>query len=328
MKSLDNNNAATKKSALLYDTDFKCAYLKPVFWMTWLAIFFQFILLFMPAIIHEQFAKILGSLAYKSNKKRRNIAATNLGLCFPGQTEETLQNTIENNFRHQARSVLHYGLIWWAPRFWLNRRIRVNGEEHIRNSLDNQRSVIIMAAHSYGLEAAVSATSMRYPVSGPFNPMKNKLIDWFVAKGRARFGTHIYMRESGLRPIIKDVRAGSVMFYLPDEDLGLDRSIFCNFFGVKKATVPVLGRLAKSCNADVIPCIACYDLEKHQYVVHYLPKLDNFPVGDDEQDSQLMNDELEKLIKICPEQYFWTMKLFKTRPQGESAFYQQQHKDG
>ncbi len=293
----------------------------PEYWFTWVLIVFLYFLFLMPTMIHEQFAKILGALAYKFNKKRRNISKVNLGLCFPERSEGELQKTVKRNFRHQARSILHYGLIWWASQSVLNKRIRIEGEENIRSSLNNQKSVIVMAAHSYGLEAAVAATSIRYPISGPFNPIKNKLIDWFIAKGRARHGARIYTRESGLRPIIKDVRAGCVMFYLPDEDLGPDRSIFSSFFGIQKATVPVLGRLAKSCNADVIPCIACYDGENEQYVIHYLPKLENFPSGDDYRDSQAMNNELESLIKICSEQYFWTMKLFKTRPQGESRLY-------
>jgi len=308
-------------SALLYDTRFKAVYLMPAYWTTWLAVFFLFLIMFLPAFMQDAIANALGDLARNVNKKRRRIARVNIDLCFPELQLEEKKQMLRKSFRHQARSILNYGLIWWAPKAVLKKRIIVTGQENIEKSLKNNRAVIFMTAHSMGLEAAVSAITMRYPVTGPFNPMKNKLIDWFVARGRARHGTLIYTRDSGLRPIIKDVRAGCAMFYLPDEDLGKDRCIFAPFFGNQKASVPVLGRLSKTTNADVLPCISCYDEIRRQYQIHVLPAIKNFPCGDDYEDAAVMNKSLEEIINICPSQYFWIMKLFKTRPEGEASFY-------
>ena len=309
------------QSALVYDSRFKLEYLKPMYWGTWLTFLFLLIILLLPVALQDALANKLGDLFRNINSKRRRIARKNIELCFPELDDEEKKELIRKNFRHHARSVLNYGLIWWAPEFILKKRIVFNGQENIEASLGSGRSVIFMAAHSLGLEAAVSVATMNYPLSGPFNPMKNKLVDWMVARGRSRHSAIIYARNAGLRPIIKDVRAGCAMFYLPDEDLGAERSIFASFFGVEKATVPVLGRLAKSCKADVLPCMACYDEKNHQYVIHILPALKDFPRGDDLVDSQLMNQALEEIIRICPAQYFWAMKLFKTRPEGEARLY-------
>lgn len=309
------------KSALLYDTRFKIDYLKPGYFSTWLQLLLLFILLLMPAFVQDFIANRLGDFARKSNSKRRRIARKNIDLCFPGLDEASKKQMLLRNFRHQARSIVHYGLIWWAPKFVLRRRIQIVGEEYLDEIRSRGNQVIIMAAHSLALEAAVSATTMRHRASGPFNPMKNRLVDWFVARGRSRFGSYVYSRDVGLRPIIKDVRAGCLMFYLPDEDLGKERSIFAPLYGVQKATVPVLGRLAKSCKAEVIPCMTCYDETTRKYIVHYLPPMQDFPQGNDLEDTTRMNQALEEAIAICPEQYFWTMKLFKTRPEGEKSFY-------
>lgn len=309
------------KSSLVYDTSFKLAYLKPEYWGVWVSIVFLWLFMFLPGSLLDGMANKLGDLIRSINKKRRRIARKNIDLCFPELDDEEKKELIRRNFRHQARSILYYGIIWWAPKFILKKRIVFQGQENIEASLNNDRSVIFMAAHSLGLEAAVSAATMSYPSSGPFNPMKNKLVDWFVAKGRSRHGGILYTREAGLRPIIKDVRGGCTMFYLPDEDLGAERSIFAPFFGIEKASVPVLGRLAKSCRADVLPCMACYDEEKHRYNIHILPALKDFPTGDDYEDTLVMNKSLEEIIRLCPSQYFWIMKLFKTRPDGEPKLY-------
>lgn len=309
------------KSKLVYKAEFQWSFLKPAYWGNWLSVIFLYLLFLLPDRITCLVANLLGDLARTINNKRYSIAKTNIQLCFPELSDAEKTEMIKQNFRAQMRSVLRYGMIWWSSRKALEKKIIIKGQEHIENSLQQGRSVIVMTSHSVGLEMAVSAITMRYPISGPFKVLKNPLTNWLVAKGRTRFGTIIYSRDAGLRPIIKDVQAGQLMFYLPDEDLGKDRSIFVPMFNVQKATVPVLGRLAKSCQADVLPCISCYDQVQRKYIVHVLPPLENFPRGDDMQDATRMNQAIEETVRICPKEYFWTLRLFRTRPEGEQRFY-------
>lgn len=314
-------NTSAGSSKLLYQVKFKWQYLMPRFWATWFIVMILFWVNLLPAVIVDMLAYLLGDIARNMTSKRRRIARKNIQMCFSKYTLEGRKRMLRQVFRSEIRSVLHYGLIWWGSRSRLNKRIVIQGQEHIDASLSAGKAVILMTSHSAGLEMAVSAITLRYPVSGPFKVLKNPVINYLVARGRARFGTLLYSREAGLRPIIKDVRHGRLMFYLPDEDLGKDRSIFVPFFGVEKATVPVLGRLAKTCNADVLPCISCYDEALHKYIVHVLPPLEDFPQGDDAVDATRMNLAIEQSVCLCPEQYFWTLRIFRTRPEGEQRFY-------
>lgn len=315
------NNSTVGTSPLVFSNNFSIGFLRPHYWPTWLSLAFLFAVNLLPAAWVDAIANILGDLARNINQKRRRIARKNLELVFPDLTNNERKALLRQHFHAQMRSVIHLGMFWWSPTSSLNKRIEVLGKEYIDQSLAKGKAVIVMTSHSVGLEAAVSAITMRYPVSGPFKKMKNPVTNYFLAKGRTRFGTIIYSREAGLRPIIKDVRAGNIMFYLPDEDLGKDRSIFVPFFNVQKATIPVLGRLAKTCNADVLPCISCYDVSQHKYKIHILPALTDFPAEDDVLDATRMNQAIEKTVKLCPAQYFWTLRIFRTRPEGEKRFY-------
>jgi lauroyl-KDO2-lipid IV(A) myristoyltransferase len=308
-------------SPLVYDTVFQWRYLKPVYWPSWLAALLLWSLMLLPAAVTDGLGSLLGDLARNMNRKRRRIARKNLQLSFPELSEQQHKDLLCQTFRAQMRSVLHYGLFWWAPRRLLEKRIIIKGVEHIEASRRAGKNIIIMTSHSVGLEAAVSAITMRYPVSGPFKVMRNPVINWLVARGRSRFDALIYTREAGLRPIIRDARAGRVLFYLPDEDLGPKRSIFVPLFGVPKATIPVLGRLAKNCKADVLPCISCYDATQRKYVVHVLSALKDFPQGDDVIDATTMNRAIEQTIALCPAEYFWSLRIYRTRPEGEQRFY-------
>jgi lauroyl-KDO2-lipid IV(A) myristoyltransferase len=121
--------------------------------------------------------------------------------------------------------------------------------------------------------------------------------------------------------LIRETRAGKVLIYLADEDLGLASSIFAPFFGVPKASIPVLGRMTKACNAVVLPCVSCYDPKLRKYRVKMLPAIEDFPTGDDSIDAAAMNRAIEKTVLECPTQYLWTFRYFQTRPEGEAPVY-------
>lgn len=131
----------------------------------------------------------------------------------------------------------------------------------------------------------------------------------------------MYAREQGLRPVLRAIRGGRDFYYLADEDLGPQHTVFAPFFGIEKATVPALGRLAQMSAAKVIPAMGIYDVDKDQYALVLAKPLEDFPQGEELADTTQMNQALEALIRRYPEQYLWTQKLFKTRPERETPPY-------
>jgi lauroyl-KDO2-lipid IV(A) myristoyltransferase len=297
----------------------------PRYWVTWIGLGLFFTVTVLPMPVLDWLGCRLGGLAAKKNKKRFNIVKTNLSLCFPGRSSVEIESMAKQHFQAQFRSLLHYSILWWLPTFLLRRRIQTSGFEQIADYQQQGKQIIILLSHSVGLDFAVAAISMGYPSTGPYKAMRNPVIDWKIANGRLRFGSKfgskLLTREDGLKPLIRETRAGKVLIYLADEDLGAKNSIFVPFFGIQKATIPMLGRLAKSCDAVVLPCISCYEVESRRYSIRLLPRIEGLPSGNDETDSASMNKAIEQTIEQCPVQYLWTLRYFQTRPQGESPFY-------
>ncbi len=300
---------------------FSAQLLHPRYAMTWLMLGVFYLFSWLPVAVIDVFAEGLAALAWRRNKKRVHYACVNLALCFPDKTPEQITQLARRHFSYQMKSVMHYGLIWWAPKWRLQNMVRLQGAEQIDAIHAEGKQVIALTSHSVGLEFAVTALSLRYPCSGLYKAMKNRVIDWLVAKGRTRFGVNAYTREQGFRPLIRDTRKGRVMIYLADEDLGADRCVFAPFFGVQKATVPVLGRLAKQCRAEVLPCVSCYDAAQRKYIVKLLPAMAELDGDDDVTAATQMNRAIEQTVRECLAQYFWTLRLFKTRPPGEDSVY-------
>jgi KDO2-lipid IV(A) lauroyltransferase len=126
-------------------------------------------------------------------------------------------------------------------------------------------------------------------------------------------------RSEGVREIVSALRAGDVMYLLPDMNFGPEESIFVPFYGVQAATVPSLSRFARLGKAKVVPVIT--RLVPSGYEVRVLASWKDYPTRDVEADTALMNLRLQGYIDGMPEQYYWVHKRFKTRPPGEGGFY-------
>jgi len=293
----------------------------PRYLLTWVALFLFFIISLLPVSIIDRIAEAISAIVFRKNKKRVHYASVNLALCFPQKDAEEVAALVRQHFSYHIKSVLHYGLLWWSPRFRVQSMVELVGNELIEQCRASGKQIIALTSHSVGLEFAVAALSLQHECSGPYKSMKNGVIDWLVARGRTRFGVHAFTREDGFRPLIKNTRDGRILIYLADEDLGGKNSVFVPFFGVQKATLPVLGRLAKQCDAVVLPCISCYDTQRHRYTVKLLPAIEDLDSDDELQSALQMNRAIERTVNECVVQYFWTLRLFKTRPEDEESVY-------
>ncbi len=304
---------------------FRLSLLQPRHWPTWAGLFLFFIITLLPLSLIDNLGCRLGRYAARKNKKRFNIVKTNLSLCFPDKSAAEIEQMAFDHFQAQLRSVLHYFILWWRPISLVRKKIVKSGFEQIEEYRAQNKNIIVLLVHSVGLDFAGATISMDYEAVAPYKQVRNPVVDWIIANARLRFGRahdgKLFTREDGFRPLIREVRKGKIMVYLADEDLGEQNSIFVPFYGVQKATLPVLGRLAQSCKAVVLPCVSCYDADKKRYEIKLLPKIEGLPSGDDEADSLKMNQAIEQAIAQCPIQYLWTLRYFQTRPEGETSVY-------
>jgi KDO2-lipid IV(A) lauroyltransferase len=300
---------------------FSLALLHPRYWHIWLFFAAFYLFSWLPLVVIDRIAATLGDYAANHNRKRAHVARRNLQLCFPEKSAQEIDHIVRAHFRAYVRSMLHYGLILWAPAWRFRRHTELRGLGQVEQLRAQGKNIIVLTCHSVGLEFSINTLAMHMPCGGPYKPMQNPLINWQLATGRKKNNAQLFTRQEGLRPLIRMVRDGRVLVYLADEDLGPEVSVFADFFGVPKATIPVLGRLAKTCDAAVLTCTSCYDEERRKYIVKILPALKNFPQGDDIIDARCMNASIETAVLECVPEYFWTMKWFRTRPPGEKDVY-------
>ena len=295
--------------------------LAPRYWGTWFGIGLLWLLTRLPARWRRGLGRWIGEQMYRRNRKRQRFTLLNLRWCFPQQSEAENEALALAYFRNMGQSLLDYGMLWWASDRTLDREITLEGEEYIRPYVEAGTPIILLTGHHTALDVAGIAYNRHYRVVSIFKEVRNPVLDWFVANGRNRYGAAIYERSDNMRPLIKAVRQGYALYYLPDEDLGPEHSVFVDFFGVPTATIPALGRLVKMCKAVVVPIMAYYDEQNDRYVTRCFPAVEDFPTDDEQAAAQRMNELLEMMIRVDPSQYMWSLRMFQTRPDGEPNPY-------
>lgn len=308
-----------------YPPPFRRAFLRPRYWSTWLGIGVLYLLQGAPRRVTWELARLLGFLAWRTSPKRRRIVNLNLAWCFPALTDSERQALVRRYFHTFAHTALDAGLLWLGGARRLDKRVVAHGFEHIEAARAAGEGAILLTPHMLGLEFGAQAVAERFPTVGIVKPARNRLFDFFMARGRTRSGGRIYRRDQGMRPLIKACKDGELIYYLPDEDLGGTQTVvFAPFYGVPAATLTAMPRLTRMCRAKVFPLATWYRPETRTYEVRVFPPLAGYPSGDDLADATRMNQAIEAIIDEAPEQYMWSLRLFQTRPNGAPSPYNQE----
>jgi len=257
---------------------------------------------------------------YSLMGKRRKISATNLQLCFPDKSEAERKELLKKNFRHLGMLLTESGFSWWGSRKRLEKLAHFNGNEHLENALARGKGVILLSCHMTSLELGGQLVAMRFPLQVMYKRSRNALTEAIILRGRQRF-THQVFKHGDIRAMLRGLKEGLAALYSPDQDFGRRRSLFAEFMGIQAATVRMTAVLAKRSGAAVIPCFPIRLPDSKGFEIRILPRLENFPTGDDVKDARTVNAVIETIVKQYPEQYMWLHRRFKTRPEGEPPIY-------
>lgn len=284
----------------------------------------SWLLLWVSAWLPFSMSRVLGAgfgwLSMVTNRKRREIVRINLALCFPELSERRRARMQRRHFIKSGQASTDLGFLNWPPAWRVFKKVHFRGLEHFREHY-GKRNIILLVPHLAGLNFGGSVLSRSHPLFSMVKPQGNPVVNWLLNRARMRFGGEFSLRHQGLRLVIRGLRAGRPFYYLPDEDFGPGHSVFVPFFGVSTATLTTLGRLAKSTDAVVIPCFTKLLPGGCGYEIILHPPLKHFPTGDHIEEAACMNAAMEAGIRLMPEQYLWTFKLFKTRPENGASPY-------
>lgn len=296
--------------------------LAPAYWPTWLLFAGLAILWVAPLQLRAILARLVSGLMVRLPSKRRRVALANLNTCFPDLDAAEVHALLRRHVRILCEVYLNYGDLLFGSRHRLRKRVDMHGTEHLAAAAAEGRGVIIMMPHCCAFEFGGQALVLAHPtVSMARLHDDNEAMDWLITRLRTRFGGVVFGNTQSMVPVIRAVRDGYQMFYLPDEDRNSGQAVFVPFYGIPKLTTATVGRLAEACRAEVVPAICRYLPETHRFELAFAPAMQKLPSVDPVVDAKRVNAAIESLLGPDPAQYAWIQKIFRSRPPGEAPVY-------
>lgn len=296
-------------------------FLNPRYWYAWPVLALMLVLSWMPGPVHWLLGSALGEILSWLPTPNRRFAYRNLELCFPDKTPAERRRIVKRHFHLSGYATLSLSIAWFAPQWRIRRFIALSNASYIDEAYASGKNVILLAPHFVGLDIGGMRTSLGRHFVSMYRRARNPLMEYLFQR-RSRYGSVVVERFANLKPLIRLIRGKWPFYYLPDQDIGEKASVFAPFFGIPAATVTALSRIAETTNAVVIPCVTRALPRGRGFEVRLYPPFENFPTPDPLSDAARMNREIEQWVREMPEQYMWTYRRFKTRPNGEKSLYE------
>lgn len=277
----------------------------------------------LPLSWNRRLGTLMGQLLAHTPNPLRRISETNLRLCLPELSQTERRRLCRDSLIETARTVVEAGPMWLWSASRLNELIAETvNVETVDAAVRAGRGVILATPHLGSWEMAGHFCAARWGITNLYRPPRLAEMDQLIRRGRERLGARMVATDAkGVRQLYETLSRGEVVGILPDQDPGRSGGIFAPFFGIPANSMVLLGRLARKTGATVFIGF-CQRLPGNTgYRLHFLPA----PAGIDAADAIVaataMNAGIETCIRICPEQYQWSYRRFRTRPPGEPGLY-------
>lgn len=302
---------------------FQFALLHPRYWLTWFGFGVWILVSQLPHPVLMVLGRMNGVLLYNCLSRRRKITERNIELCFPNLSAPERRQFVKSHFDALGKSIFETGMGWFGSKNRIIKRSTYVGLEFLQETLQAGRGFILLAPHITTLEVLGSAIcDVIDCIDQTYRPHNNPVYDLLQSRARARQSPNSnVLRARDLRSVVKALKEGRCISFMPDQDYGRKGSIFVPFFGIEAATVTTTSGLARMANVDVFPITCCRLPNNSGYQVRVYPPLTHFPSGNDGADAVKVNKAVEECIDFCREQYLWSHRRFKTRPEGERDLY-------
>ena len=293
--------------------------LAPRQWPVWVGIGLLALAARLPWWLQRRLGRGLGFALRLVARKRRAVVQANLRACFPEQDERWRASLLRESFAALGIGMFEFARAWWGSVAPLRTRVRWTGLEHLRGALASGRGAILVSGHFMTLEICARLLCDEVPVAGMYRPHNTAAMEWAVKRGRLRYAFAMFGRDE-LRPALRHLKHGGVLWFAPDQDTLRGENVFVPFFGVPARTLTSTHQLARMSGAAVLAFFHRREADG-SYTLEIKPPLEDFPSADASADTARVMAAIESMVRAAPEQYLWAHKRFKRRPEGAAPIY-------
>lgn len=286
----------------------------PRHWPAWLGIALGWCAARTPGWFQHGAGRWLGRALWLLMPARRRVVEANLALCFPALDAASRAALARENLAQTGLGGFEFLRAWWGRVSDGSPRYSIEGLEHLEALRAQGRGVLLVSAHFVHLELCARLLCQHVPVAGMYRPHGDAAMEWAVKAGRLRYACAMFARDE-LRPALKHLKGGGILWFAPDQESRRGDSVFVPFFGRPAWSLTSTHQLARLSGAAVCPFFH-ERMADGSYRLQVQAPLADFPSKDATADTARVMAALEAMIRRAPSQYLWLHQRFKTQPDG------------
>ena len=292
----------------------------PNHWPIWFGLLLMRLSCLLPYRVQLGIGKWLGRIGHRLVSQRRAIVRRNLALAFPEMSIDDRNALAPKHFEALGASLMELALARWGSDKKHLSLARIEGVEHIERAVSEGRGIIFLSAHFTTSEISGRVLKLNCPPFDlVFRRFRSEFLTEIIRTSREVPGRGT-IEKNDIKRMIRSLRAGTPVWYAPDQSYNRKQSAVIPFFGVPAMTNTATSALARLGKAITLPYLP-RRLPEGGYVVSIKPPIDDFPSDDPVEDMKKYVAIIEEHIRRCPDQYYWAHRKYKNLPEPLPDYY-------
>lgn len=289
----------------------------------WLVVGFLRLFALLPWRAVQAVGAAIGWLMWKLPTGSREVASINLRKCFPELDDAAHQRLLERALSGIGQTLTESACAWiWPAQKSLALVREVEGLEVLQEALASGKGVVGITSHLGNWEVLNHFYCAQCKPIIFYRPPKLKAVDDLLQKQRVQMGNRVApSTREGILSVIKEVRKGGAVGIPADPEPSRSSGVFVPFLGTQALTSKFVPNMLAGGKAVgvFLHAIRLADGSGYRVLIEAAPEV--MYSDDIEQSVAAMSAVIGRYVGQYPDQYMWSMKRFKKRPDGEQRWY-------
>ncbi|MBN1931770.1 MAG: hypothetical protein JW786_09210 [Desulfobacterales bacterium] len=264
----------------------------------------------------KRLGNLLGTLAFSLDIRHRRIVRRNLKFAYPQWSWDLIQKHSKRIFQNMGITILEIFQMAPFEKEDILRNIRIKGRSHLLKALKSPKGAILISAHIGNWEMSHLAIScyIQKPLLVVAREIRSKKLNDWVNRLRIRFDNRTVDKKGALPKMVRALQKGQWIGVLIDQNTKSSEGVDISFFNRKAIATPVAALLARRYNAPVLPVFCIREADGRLTLLVEPPialQTTNDLEADLLENTQLMANAVEKVVRSYPDQWFWFHKRWK-----------------
>lgn len=267
----------------------------------------------LPSCLQGRLACIACYIVWFLRLDMRKASEVNIALCFPELSAQEQQQLVKQSIYHTIMVALELPKVWTqAAEKSLQQIVEVEGKALLDQAQQQGKGVIVIAPHLGNWEYLGLYLGQYYQSVSLYQPPRRAWLEDITRQGREKTGaTLVPTNKKGVLALLKALKTGGVTGILPDQMPERESgTAFVPFFGQIVPTMTLIPNLVRRGNIVVVAGFA-QRLGKGRFKIVFQPAPETIYEADEYQSTTGLNQAVEQLVKLAPEQYQWEYKRFR-----------------